>query len=412
MPGRRLQRKAEDMAADTHLALLGVKMQETAFWELKKEKESIPSEYSLTVYGQAYKGRKRGILMGSKVSNFGRTADGKEVSLVTMVNRNGMGIEVMNYGATLVAVTVPDRNGKTDDVLLGYEDVTDYITHGGYLGAVIGRNGNRIGEAKVTIDGKEYCLDDNENGNNLHSGFVGYDSVLWDMEIPDGEQAVKFTYHSKDGEQGFPGNFDITVTYTLTDENEVKIHYCGESDQDTIANLTNHSYFNLGGHGSGEVLEQTMWIDSDAITVTDAASIPTGEIRDIQGTPMDFNTAKKIGRDIEADYDQLKLACGYDHNYVLKNQGIGVRKIAEACDGKSGRVMEVFTDCAGVQFYTGNFIDQDSIGKGGAVYQPRHGFCLETQFYPDANHHENFPSSILKAGEKYDTTTIYKFSTK
>ncbi len=350
--------------------------------------------------------------MGSKISSFGKTADGKEVSLITLVNKNGMGIEVTNYGATLVAVTVADRDGRIDDVVLGYDDVTDYTLHGGYLGATVGRNCNRIHGAKVAIDGKEYILDDNENGNNLHSGFHGYNSLLWDFEVIEEELAVKFTHHSADGEQGFPGNFDITVTYTLTEENEVKIHYCGTSDKDTIANLTNHSYFNLGGHGSGDILEHTMWIDSDAITVTDARSIPTGEIRDIKGSPMDFNTPKKIGKDISADYDQLIQGAGYDHNYVLKNQGCGLRKIAEAADEKSGRVMEVLTDSVGVQLYTGNFIDKDSRGKGGAVYQPRHGFCLETQYYPDANHHENFPSSILKAGERYDTTTVYKFRVK
>ena len=350
--------------------------------------------------------------MGCKVSGFGRTMDGKEVSIVTLMNKNGMGIEVTNYGAALVAVTVPDKNGRLDDVVLGYDDVTDYITHGGCLGATIGRNGNRIGGARVTISGKEYILDNNENGNNLHSGFVGYNNMLWDMEVLEQENAVSFRHYSPDGEQGFPGNFDVSVTYTLTDENEVKIHYEGSSDKDTIANMTNHSYFNLAGHGSGDILGQTMWMDSDAITANDRASIPTGEIRNITGTPMDFQTAKEIGRDIDADYDQLNFGCGYDHNYVLKNQGSGVRKIAEACDEKSGRVMEVFTDCVAVQFYTGNFIEKGSIGKGGAVYQPRCGFCLETQFYPDANHHENFPSSILKAGEIYDTTTIYKFSVR
>lgn len=350
--------------------------------------------------------------MGSKVSSFGRMPDGTEVSLVTLVNKNGAGIEVTNYGAALVAVTVPDRNGRTEDVVLGYEDVADYMLHKGCLGATIGRNGNRIGGAKVTISGKEYILDDNENGNNLHSGFTGYHKMVWDMEVLEDELAVRFSRLSPDGEQGFPGNFEISVTYTLTEENEVKIHYVGKSDKDTIANMTNHSYFNLAGHGSGDVLGQTMWIDSDAITENDETSIPTGVIRDITGTAMDFNTAKEIGRDIEADYDQLKFGCGYDHNYVLKNQGNGVRKVAEAADEKSGRVMEVFTDCVAVQFYTGNFIDRDSRGKENAVYQPRYGFCLETQFYPDANHHENFPSSILKAGEVYDTTTIYKFSTR
>ncbi len=350
--------------------------------------------------------------MGSKVSSFGRLADGTEVSLVTLVNKNGMGVEVTNYGATLVSVTVPDRKGRTGDVVLGYEDVADYVMHAGCLGATIGRNGNRIAGAKVTISGEEYILDDNENGNNLHSGFVGYHRMVWDMEVLEDQLAVKFSRVSPDGEQGFPGNFQISVTYTLTEENEVQIHYQGVSDKDTIANMTNHSYFNLAGHESGSVLEQTLWIDAEEITENDSTSIPTGNIRNIKGTVMDFTERKTLGQDIDADYDQLNFGHGYDHNYVLKNQGTGVRKVAEAMDEKSGRVMEVFTDCVAVQLYTGNFIDPDSRGKGGAVYQPRHGFCLETQFYPDANHHENFPSSILKAGEAYDTTTIYKFSVR
>lgn len=350
--------------------------------------------------------------MGSKVSSFGRMADGTEASLVTLVNKNGMGIEVTDYGAALVAVTVPDKNGRIDDVVLGYDDVTGYVGHHGCLGATIGRNGNRIGGARVTIGGQEYILDDNENGNNLHSGFVGYHKMIWHMEVLKDELAVRFSRLSPDGEQGFPGNFEVSVTYTLTDDNEVKIHYEGKSDKDTIANMTNHSYFNLAGHESGEMLEQALWIDSDAVTVNDKASIPTGEIRKIAGTPLDFSTEKKIGKDINADYEQISSFGGYDNNYILNNQGSGVRKAAEAFDEKSGRVMEVFTDCVAIQLYTGNFIDKDSLGKNGAVYQPRHGFCLETQFYPDANHHENFPSTILKAGEVYDSTTIYKFSVK
>ncbi len=350
--------------------------------------------------------------MGSKISSFGRMEDGRGVSLVTLMNENGMGIEVTNYGAALVAVTVPDRDGRTADVLLGYEDAADYMSHGGCLGATIGRNGNRIGGAAVTIGGVDFKLDDNENGNNLHSGFCGYHKRLWEMEVLPEENAVRFSLHSPDGDQGFPGNFDVSVTYTLTEDNGVKIHYVGRSDQDTIANMTNHSYFNLAGQDSGDVLEQTMWIDADAITATDAASIPTGELRDIRGTAMDFNTPKKIGKEIGADYDQLKMANGYDHNYVLKNQGTGIRKVAEAYDEKSGRVMEVFTDTPGVQFYTGNFLEEGCRGKEGAVYQPRCGFCLETQFYPDANHHEHFPSSVLKAGEVYDSVTVYKFSVR
>ena len=350
--------------------------------------------------------------MGIKKSRFGKTRDGKEAAIITLMNQNGMGIEVSNYGATLVAVTVPDKAGHTKDVVLGYEDVMDYIVNPGYFGATIGRNGNRIGGASVTIDGKEYPIDKNENSNNLHSGFKGYDSILWDMEILADELTVKFFHHSPDGEQGFPGNFDVSVTYTLTEDNELQIHYKGRSDADTIANLTNHSYFNLKGHDKGDVLDHNMWIDADAITTVDSESIPTGEIRNVFGTPMDFTVPKKIGADIETDYDQLLLGGGYDHNYVLNNQNGQVRKIAEVSEEESGCRMEVFTDCVGVQFYTGNFIKENCSGKDGIPYTKRSGFCLETQFYPDANHHEVFPSSILKAGEEYNTKTIYKFSVK
>ena len=350
--------------------------------------------------------------MGIIRSKFGNTAEGQKVSVITMVNKNGVGVELTEYGATLTALTVPDRAGRIEDVVLGYEDAMDYIRNTYFFGATIGRNGNRIGGAQVTLSNQTYRLDKNENNNNLHSGFAGYDKVVWDVEILEAEMTVKFSYHSPDGEQGFPGDFDITVAYTLTEENEIKIHYTGKSNADTIANLTNHSYFNLAGHGSGDVLEQVMWIDAEAMTVIDEQSIPTGELRAVKGTPMDFTTPKKIGRDIAADYEQLRLVKGYDHNYVLNNQNGQVRKVAQVTEEKSGRMMEVYTDCVGMQLYTGNFIGDGTIGKEGKIYGKHSGFCLETQFYPDANHHEHFPSSILKAGALYDTTTIYKFSIK
>ncbi len=347
--------------------------------------------------------------MGIKVSHFGTLQDGTRAHLATIANANGMTVEVTDYGATWVSAVTPDKNGGHADVVLGYADVTDYVNNGGHLGGTIGRNGNRIGGAAFELNGVSYALEKNENGNSLHSGTHGYDRILWKMETDEAANAVTFTHHSPDGEQGFPGNFDIAVTYTLTDDNAVRISYRGKSDRDTIANLTNHAYFNLEGHDAGSVLDHTLWIDAGAITVTDAASIPTGELRDVQGTPFDFREEKPIGRDIASADAQIQMAGGYDHNFALAQDG-AVRLVARAKAPKSGRVMEVFTDCVGVQLYTGNFLKDTQIGKDGKAYGRRGGFCLETQFFPDAVHHANFASPVLKAGEPYETTTIYRFS--
>ena len=347
--------------------------------------------------------------MGIKISRFGKLADGREAKLVTLANTKGMTVEVTDYGATLVSVVVPDQNGRHADVVLGYSDVTDYAKNGGYLGATIGRNGNRIGGASFEINGRTFTLGKNENGNNLHSGPDGYDALIWNMKTNEENLSVTFSHHSPDMEQGYPGNYDVSVTYTLTADNELKIEYLGTCDQDTIANMTNHSYFNLDGHDSGSILDHTLWIDADAITTVDAESIPTGELYPVEGTPFDFRKAKTIGRDINADNDQLKKVGGYDHNFALNTDGT-FKKIAEVTAPVSKRKMEVFTDCVGVQLYTGNYIENTWIGKDGKSYEKRGGLCLETQFYPDAIHHENFASPILKAGDTYKTTTVYKFS--
>ncbi|EET59382.1 aldose 1-epimerase [Marvinbryantia formatexigens DSM 14469] len=347
--------------------------------------------------------------MGIKISRFGKLSDGREAKLITLANKNGMTIEVTDYGATLVSVVTADKNGKYADVVLGYADVTDYAKNGGYFGATIGRCGNRIGGAAFTINGKEYQIDKNENGNSLHSGFKGYDKIIWDTQVDEENLTVTFSHHSPDMEQGFPGNFDVTVAYTLTEDNAVKITYDGKTDRDTIANMTNHSYFNLEGHDSGSILDHILWIDADGITAVDAESIPTGEILPVEGTPFDFRTEKPVGRDIEQDNEQLRMGGGYDHNFALNTDG-SLKKIAQVKAPVSGRVMEVFTDCVGVQLYTGNFIEKTQIGKDGKAYDKRCGLCLETQFYPDAVNHENFASPVLKAGETYHTETIYRFS--
>lgn len=347
--------------------------------------------------------------MGITVTDFGRTPKGVDAKLYTLANGNGMTIEVTDFGATLVGATVPDKNGTCADVVLGYSDVTGYLTYGGYLGATIGRSGNRIGGASFEINGVTYQMDKNENGNNLHSGYQGYEKVLWNAETDEDALSVAFSHHSPDGDQGFPGNFDVTVTFTLTEDNRIKIEYRGKADKDTIANMTNHSYFNLDGHDSGSILSHKVWIDADGITAIDKEAIPTGEIMAVEKTAFDFRTPKTIGQDIEREEEQLKMGGGYDHNYALR-AGEGVRKIAEVTAPVSGRKMTVYTDCVGVQFYTGNFIESSWIGKDGKAYGKRGGFCLETQYYPDAVHHDNFASPILKAGETYHTTTIYQFT--
>lgn len=327
-----------------------------------------------------------------------------------MVNKNGMCLEVSDYGATLVSLMIPGKDGALTDVVLGYDDVMDYWNTGGYLGATVGRNCNRNGGANVTIQEKQYELPKNENGkNNLHSGPDGYDRKVWDYELDEENLSIRFSRLSPDMEQGYPGNFEISVTYTLTQDNAVKIEYHGVCDHDTVANMTNHSYFNLAGQGKGTIENHEVWIDADGFTVIDAESIPTGEIRPVENTPFDFRQRKRIGAEIGADDEQLILAGGYDHNFALNKKEGEMKKVAEVFEPESGRTMEVFTTCVGVQFYTGNFITEGSNGKEDTIYQKRYGLCLETQFFPDAVHHENFQSPILKAGEPYDSTTIYKF---
>lgn len=342
---------------------------------------------------------------------FGRTRDGQEISLYTVSNSAGAVMKVTDFGAILVSLLVPDKEGNQTDVVLGFDSGEAYQQDNDpHFGATIGRNGNRIFQSRFQMNGKEIRLTPNENGNNLHSGPIGYDSILWEAsEVPGG---IAFHRISPDGEQGFPGTFDITVTYLLTDDNQVEIHYHGRSDQDTVANMTNHSYFNLAGHASGNIADQMLQLNASKYTpVRDSGSIPTGEILPVAGTPLDFREPKKIGEEIDADFQQLKFTGGYDHNFVLDKEHDGLDWMARAYCGKSGIFMEAFTDCPGVQFYTGNFIS-GQIGKGGTVYEKRQGFCLESQFFPNAVNEPAFRQPFLKAGEWYDSTTIYRFSVK
>lgn len=339
---------------------------------------------------------------------FGFTKDGKEVHKYFIANESGASIEVLDFGAILYSVCVPDKEGLLRDVVLGFDRVEDYETSGTFFGATVGRSGNRIANASFSMNGVVYQMEKNENENNLHSGSNGFERRMWEVSEAENDH-ITFALISPDGDQGFPGEFKVSVTYTLTEENEVKIHYEGSCDQDTVANMTNHSYFNLGGHDSGSMLGQLLWLNADAFTpVIDTKSIPTGEIAPVAGTPMDFTTEKAIGKDIDADYDQLNFTGGYDHNFVLNQQDGSVRLVAKAKSEESGIGMEVYTDAPGVQFYAGNFLAGE-IGKEGVKYEKRNGFCLETQYYPNSVNEPSFPSPVLKKGEKYDTTTIYRF---
>lgn len=345
-------------------------------------------------------------------SSFGKAKDGRELTLYTLTNHQGMSVQVTDLGATLVSVKVQDKNEKVLDVILGYDTAEGYYEHTCFFGAVIGRSGNRIDKGRFTINGKSYQLDINDNENNLHSGNNGFEKRLWETKQV-GESSVCFAIQDKDGEQGYPGNFEASITYTLTEENELFLDYAGSCDQDTVANMTNHVYFNLAGHDSGNILDQELMMTAKAYTpVRDGQAIPTGEIAPVEGTPMDFTTAKPIGRDIDADFDQLKFVGGYDHNFVLKQDRGAVEKFAEAYCPATGICMEAFTDLPGVQFYAGNFITPDQTGKGGAIYGKRQGFCLESQYYPNSINQEGFASPLLKAGAAYRTTTCYKFSVR
>lgn len=349
--------------------------------------------------------------MGVKKTSFGVTKEGFEASLFTLENGNGTRVRVSDFGAVIVSIETRDKNGALADIALGYENVSGYESNGPGFGALIGRHANRIGKAEFELNGKTYTLEKNDGSNNLHSGQKGYQRRPW--EVTEAESslgtAVSFFLHSPDGDQGFPGNLDLTVTYTLTEDDSLMIEYEAVTDADTVVNLTNHSYFNLSGHDSGDMLEQKVWIDADYYTEADAESIPTGRLLPVEGTPMDFRSAKPIGKEIDSEYEATVLGHGYDHNWVLKTEAGEVSLVARMEDEATGRGLAVYTDLPGMQFYTGNFLSGTEKGKGGVVYQRRAGACFETQFFPDSVHHENFPSPVLKAGEEFKSQTIFHF---
>lgn len=356
-----------------------------------------------------------GVTSGSahmvKKDLFGKTRDGQAVDLYTLTNALGMEVRAMTYGGIIVSIKVPDRTGKADDVALGFDSLEGYLAGHPYFGALIGRYGNRIGQARFSLDGVEYKLAVNNGPNGLHGGLKGFDKVVWQAESFDKKDSVGvvFSYTSADGEEGYPGNLKVQVTYTLTDKNELIFDYHATTDKATPVNLTNHTYFNLAGAGRRDVLGHDMMINADSITPVDATLIPTGEIRSIAGTPFDFRQATPIGQRIEADDEQIKFGGGYDHNFVLNRKGDGLSLAARVREASTGRVLEAYTTEPGVQFYTGNFLDGTKTGKGGQVYKRRFGFCLETQHFPDSPNKPGFPSTILRPGKVYASRTMYKF---
>lgn len=347
---------------------------------------------------------------------YGET-DGKEVFLYTL-SHGDITIDITNYGGIITRILVPDRVGAVDDVALGYNTLDEYIAETPYFGALIGRYGNRIANGKFKLNGKTYKLAKNNTpgdiGCNLHGGDKGFDKVVWDAtpSFIDGKPALTLNYLSKNGEEGFPGNLNVEVTYSLTDDSGIKIDYHATTDKATPVNLTNHTYFNLKGEGSGSINGHVMQINAARYTPVDKGLIPTGELAPVAGTPFDFTQASKIGDHVNAEHDQITFGGGLDHNWVLDNQDGSMDLAATVYEPVSGRVLEVWTEEPGLQFYGGNFLDGSLVGKSGRAYNYRDGFCLETQHYPDSPNQKSFPSTILNPGETYETTTIYKFTMK
>jgi aldose 1-epimerase len=342
---------------------------------------------------------------------FGHTAEGTPVDLFTLTNRNGVEVKITNYGGIVVSLRVPDRNGTLGDVVLGYDALEGYLKDNRpYFGAIIGRYANRIAKGRFTLDGRQYRLVQNDGENHLHGGIKGFDKVVWKARPVRNRQGVgvRLTYRSRDGEEGYPGTVSVTVIYTLTDANELRIDYFATTTKKTILNLTHHSYFNLAG--TGDILQHRLWINADRFTPVDRTLIPTGEIRSVKGTPLDFTRPTPIGARIEERDEQLLFGHGYDHNWVLNKSDASLTLAARVEEPRTGRVLEVYTTEPGLQFYSGNFLDGSITGKGNWVYGRRAGFCLEAQHFPDSPNKPHFPSVVLAPGQQYRQTTVYKFS--
>jgi len=344
---------------------------------------------------------------------FGKLPDGQEVSIYTLKNKNGIEMQVINYGGIVTSLKTPDKNGSLEDIVLGFDSLSSYLKGSPYFGAIVGRYGNRIGKGKFKLDGKEYTLAQNNNGQHLHGGLKGFDKVFWNIEeIPSTEGvALKLTYLSKDMEEGYPGNLNVEVLYTLTDDNQWKIEYKATTDKKTIVNLTQHAYFNLTGNVKRDILDHQLTLNADKLVPVDKVLIPTGELKDVTNTPFDFRTATAVGARINDKDQQLEVGGGYDHCWVLSSPD-SVKLAASVYEPTTGRVLEVYTTEPAIQFYCGNFLDGTLIGKGGVAYKHRFGLCLETEHYPDSPNKSNFPSVVLNPGETYITKTTYKFLTR
>ena len=338
------------------------------------------------------------------------------VELYRLRNANDLEIAITNFGAIVTSIMVPDRDGKFADIVLGFNDIESYVktANAPYLGAVVGRYGNRIAKGEFSLDGKKYSLAKNNGPNHLHGGNAGFDKVLWNATPISSDKfcGVEMKYLAKDLEEGYPGNLAASITYKLTNDNALDVSYSAETDKATPINLTQHSYFNLKGEGTGSILDHELFLNADRYTPIDETSIPTGDLASVDGTPFDFRVAKTMGQDIEANHEQLQFGLGYDHNWVLSEEAGHLRLAATVYEPTSGRALDVHTEEPGVQFYCGNFLDGSLIGKSGRAYSHRSGFCLETQHFPDSPNQPKFPSTILEPGEKYQTRTIFKFYTR
>ncbi len=345
---------------------------------------------------------------------FGKLSDGTDVYVYTLRNSRGMEARIINYGGILMSLKVPDKTGQQGDVVLGYDSLSRYVAKNPYFGALVGRYGNRIGEATFKLKGSVYKLAANNGPNSLHGGLKGFDKVVWNVDDAASKpgKSLVLSYISKDGEEGYPGILTVQVTYTVTDSNELRIAYRATTDKPTVVNLTHHSYFNLAGAGKGNILSHELMLNADKFTPIDATLIPTGELKNVQGTPMDFRKPTAIGARIDKNDQQLKFGLGYDHNWVLNKKAGELTLAARVFENASGRVMEVYTTEPGIQFYSGNFLDGSYVGKGEVKYEKRTGFCLETQHFPDSPNKPNFPSTELDPGQTMTSTTIYKFSTQ
>ncbi|MBR2387537.1 MAG: galactose mutarotase [Clostridia bacterium] len=351
--------------------------------------------------------------MGISKVFFGKLSDGRSVTEYTLENKNGVKVKLLDYGATVKEIHVPDRNGNFADVVAGYDSLDSYVNADGYQGAVIGRVGNRICKGKFTLDGKDYSLFINNGPNHLHGGEFGFNSKVWDVDtVGEDEPSIIFSYISPDGEEGYPGTLKVSVKYTLSSDNALSINYVASTDKKTIVNLTNHSYFNLGGYDSESIHSHELFLDAEYYLPTDDTLIPTGEIKSVKGTPFDFTTSKEIGRDILSNNQDLIFARGYDHCFYF-GESENIVKRAELYDKNSGRVMEMFTDQPAVHIYTGNYVNNEEYPfKGGVAQEEQTLVCLETEKMPDSINHDNFTNVILEPSEVYDYTTIFKFSVK